>query len=164
MSSIVQKKRRISLVAALVAALVAGALSPSYAFLDKTRFAAHLGIAYFCFHHWVMRPYTEGAFNDGAPHRTATIVKGGAALLFAIHEVQVAEKIAHTSKDPLLQKVDGGVQTLMTGFSTVGQKLKSGHFDPKDIQALQTQATAVTTEAAAGGVNIKDVPAALPGT
>lgn len=163
MSFIVQKKRRISLVAALVAALVAGALSPSYAFLDKTRFAAHLGVAYFCFHHWVIRPYQQGAFNDGAPHRTATIVKGGAALLFAIHEVQVAEKIAHTSKDPLLQKVDGSVQTLMTGFSTVGQKLKSGQFDPKDIDALKTQAAAVTSQAAADGVNIKDVPAPLPG-
>lgn len=158
------QKRRISLVAALVVALLAGALSPSYAFLDKTRFAAHLGIAYFCFHHWVMRPYQEGAFNDGAPHRTATIVKGGAALLFAIHEVRVAERIAHESKDPLLQKVDGGVQTLMTGFSTVGQKLKSGQFDPKDIQALQAQAATVTTEAATDGVKIKDVPAALPGT
>jgi hypothetical protein len=33
-----------------------GAASPSSAFLDKTRFVAHLGVAYFAFHHWVLLP------------------------------------------------------------------------------------------------------------
>ena len=48
--------KKLVLAGAFVIALVAAAISPSYAFLDKTRFAAHLGVAYFCFHHWVLKP------------------------------------------------------------------------------------------------------------
>jgi len=51
----------------LAAALLIGSSSPASAFLDKTRFVAHLGVAYFCFHHWVLVPYEHGAFNAGAP-------------------------------------------------------------------------------------------------
>jgi Zn-dependent protease len=107
---------------------VFGAVTPSYAFLDKTRFVVHLGIAYFCFHHWVLKPYQEGAFANGAPHRVSTIVKAGAALLFAYHEVRVAHKIAVNSKSPLLQKLDGGLTALQSQFSTIGAKLKGGSF------------------------------------
>ena len=99
---------------ALAAAMVAGAFAPASAFLDKTRFVAHLGVAYFCFHHWVLKPYREDAFAAGAPHRTAAIIKGGAALLFAVHEVRVAQKIAEKIKDPLLQKLDAVMAGLMT--------------------------------------------------
>ncbi len=152
-----------SLVAALVVALFAASLGRSEAFLDKTRFAAHLGIAYFCFHHWVMRPYEQGAFASGAPHRVATIVKGGAALLFAVHEVRVSEKIARTSKDPLLQKLDGGLQNLSNSFGAIGQKLKAGHFAPADVANLNLSAASVASAAAAEGTPIRDVPAAIPG-
>jgi hypothetical protein len=155
--------KKLTLAVALSAALVAGAFSPSYAFLDKTRFALHLGIAYFCFHHWVLKPYQEGAFASGAPHRVSTIVKGGAALLFAVHEVRVADSIAKKSNDPLLQKLDGGVSTLMGSFGAIGTKLKSGTFDPKDIENLTTEATSLKTQAAADGAPIKDVPVAVPG-
>lgn len=155
--------KKVTVVAAFIMALFSASFAPSYAFLDKTRFVAHLGIAYFCFHHWVLKPYTEGAFANDAPHRTATIVKGGVALLFAVHEVQVAQKIAHESKDPLLQKLDGGVGALATSFSTIGQKLKGGTFDPHDVDLLKTVTGAVTTGAAADGAKIKDIPAPLPG-
>ena len=162
--TIISWNRRTVLIGAFVSAFLVGSLAPSYAFLDKTRFAAHLGIAYFCFHHWVLKPYQDGAFATGAPHRTSALVKGGAALLFAIHEVKVSEKIAHESKDPLLQKVDGGVETMMASFGTIGQKLKSGQFDPKDIEALKESTSAVATQAAADGATIKDVPVPLPGS
>ncbi len=155
--------KKVTFVAALAVALVAGSLGRSEAFLDKTRFAAHLGIAYFCFHHWVMRPYEQGAFASGAPHRVATIVKGGAALLFAVHEVRVSEKIARTSKDPLLQKLDGGLQNLSGSFASIGQKLKAGQFNPGDVANLNLSAASLASAAAAGGTPIRDVPAAIPG-
>ncbi|MDQ2908028.1 MAG: hypothetical protein M3R44_01595, partial [Candidatus Eremiobacteraeota bacterium] len=154
--------KKVTFVAALAVALVAGSLGRSEAFLDKTRFAAHLGIAYFCFHHWVMRPYEQGAFASGAPHRVATIVKGGAALLFAVHEVRVSEKIARTSKDPLLQKLDGGLQNLSGSFASIGQKLKAGQFNPGDVANLNLSAASLASAAAAGGTPIRDVPAAIP--
>jgi hypothetical protein len=151
-------------IVALVAAMLTGSVSPSYAFLDKTRFVAHLGIAYFCFHRWVWNPYKEGKFNNGADHRTASMVKGGIALLFAYHEVKVSEKIAQKSKDPLLQKVAGAIPSMTGAFATLGSKLKSGHFDPKDIENLNGVTRALASQAAAGGATIKDVPVPIPGT
>lgn len=137
--------------------------SPSYAFLDKTRFVAHLGVAYFCFHHWVLKPYEGGAFESGAPHRTASIVKAGAALLFAVHEVRVAEKIAHTSKDPLLQHLDGGITQMMRSFSAIGNNFKQGKFNPEDVATLKTQTGSISQQAAQDGATIKDVPVSVPG-
>lgn len=156
--------KKLLLAFALVAAMITSVMSPSSAFLDKTRFVAHLGVAYFVFHHWVWNPYHEGKFNAGAEHRTASIVKGGVALLFAYHEVKVAQKVAAHSNDPLLQKVNGALPALMGSFATVGNKLKSGHFDPKDIEALNQTTTSIGQTAAAGGAPIKDIPVAVPGT
>jgi len=155
--------KRTVITAALALTMVAGSISPAPAFLDKTRFLAHIGIAYFAFHHWVMKPYGAGAFADGAPHRTSTIVKGGLALLFAVHEVQVSEKIARNSKDPLLQKLDAGVAGLTGSFSAIGQKMKSGQFNPQDLIDLKNKTTSLGSQAAAAGAPIKDVPVAVPG-
>ncbi|MBV9439385.1 MAG: hypothetical protein JOZ24_05270 [Candidatus Eremiobacteraeota bacterium] len=153
-----------TVVAALLAiALGAAALAPAQALLDKSRFALHLGIAYFAFHRWVLKPYKTHAFDNGAPHRTATIVKGGVALLFAVHEVRVASKIAHLSKDPLLQKIAGGVDQLGASFGTVGQRLKGGQFSPDDVSALDGATTSLGSAAAGAGAPIKDRPVAIPG-
>lgn len=148
----------------LAFAMFAGATQPAPAFLDKTRFVLHLGVAYFCFHHWVMAPYQAGAFAPGAPHRVSAIVKGGIALLFAVHEVHVAQEIAAKSNDPLLHKLNGEVVALSGAFLAIGQRLRAGHFNPSDITALEGQAKSLGSDASAGGVNIKDVPIAIPGT
>ncbi len=157
------RSRNIVLCAIISLAFVVGAFRPSSAFLDKTRFAAHLGVAYFCFHHWVLNPYREGRFASGAPHRVGSIVKGGAALLFAVHEVKVSEKIARTSNDPLLHKMAGGLGALAGSFTAVGAKLKGGKFSPQDVGALDSETSSVSSSAGADGVKIKDVPIALPG-
>ena len=149
---------------AFAVALLTLSLGRADAFLDKTRFVAHLGVAYFCFHHFVLKPYQDGSFASGAPHRISTIVKGGVALLFAVHEVKVSEKIAQTSKDPLLQKLDGGLMDLTNSFGAVGAKLKTGHFDPSDIDMLKGKSDAVAAGSAADGATIKDVPVPVPAT
>lgn len=152
------KRSRPVLIAAMTLALLVGFAKPSSAFLDKTRFAAHLGVAYFCFHHWVIKPYQDGGFNDGAPHRVSTIVKGGAALLFAYHEVKVSEKIALESKSPILHALDTKLIALGASMATVGANLKSGHFNPDDIKGLTALTGSVKSDAAAAGEDIKDVP------
>jgi hypothetical protein len=153
------------LLAWLVAVAVAfGAARPADAFLDKTRFLAHLGVAYFCFHHWVLAPYREGAFASGAPHRTAALVKGGLALLFAVHEVRVANDIAQKSNDPLLHKLDSAVAGLTGAFGAIGAKMKAGRFDPSDADSLNDQTSRVGHDASANGATIKDVPVSIPGT
>lgn len=155
-------RNRIVLAAALTLALVASFARPSNAFLDKTRFAAHLGVAYFAFHHWVLGPFQHGDFSNGAPHRTSSIVKGGAALLFAVHEVKVAEKIARNSNSPILHKLDGKIVGLAASFATVGSALKAGHFSPDDIKNLGSTTDSVSNDAAAAGEPIKDIPVAIP--
>lgn len=149
---------------ALMCAIFAGATRPASAFLDKTRFLAHLGVAYFAFHHWVLKPYEAGDFAQGAPHRTKDLVKGGLALLFAVHEIHVSEKIAQHSKDPLLQKLDAGLGSLTGSFESLGRRMKSGTADPQGITQLQGQTTQLNSAATAAGAPIKDVPAAIPGT
>ncbi len=147
----------------LALAVTFAAMRPASAFLDKTRFLAHVGVAYFCFHHWVLNPYRQGAFAAGSPHRIAALVKGGVALLFAVHEVRVAEDIAHKSNDPLLHALDTKIAALGGAFAAVGQKMKSGHFDPSDADSLDNQTTSVGNDAAAHGAQIKDIPVAVPG-
>ena len=151
-------------IAALAATLTAGLARPSQALFDKTRFAAHLGIAYFCYHHWVSNPYREGKFTAGAPHRTASIVKAGAALLFGVHELKVANKIAHLSKDPLLQKLAGSVDNMTASFGSLGQKFKGGSFDNRDIDTLNGSYNGVDNNARAAKINVKDVPVSIPGS
>jgi hypothetical protein len=137
--------------------------TPSFGFLDKTRFVAHLGVAYFCFHHWVLRPYEQGAFAAGAPHRISSIVKGGVALLFAVHEVRVAQRIADTSPDPLLHKLDGAVIALAGTFAVVGAKLKAGDFNPQDVTSLTGSTGSLSAQATAAGAPIQDRPILVPG-
>ncbi len=151
-------RNRFFLGAALALAVLLSFARPSSAFLDKTRFAAHLGVAYFCFHHWVIKPIGEGAFASGAPHRVATIIKGGAALLFAVHEVKVSERIARKSNSPLLHSLDGKLVGLAASFAAVGTALKAGHFNPADVKGLTASTDDVSAGAAAAGQPIKDVP------
>ncbi len=150
-------RNRTVLAAMLVIALFASFARPSQAFLDKTRFVAHLGVAYFAFHHWVIKPLQAGEFASGAPHRTSTIIKGGAALLFAVHEVRVSQKIAHNSKSPLLHKLDGKLVGLAASFLAVGTALKAGNFSPDAIKGLTKQTDDVSADSAAAGEPIKDI-------
>jgi hypothetical protein len=148
---------------ALALGMLFGSAAPSSAFLDKTRFVAHLGIAYFAFHHWVIRPYEQGAFASGAPHRVSSIVKGGVALLFAVHEVDVAERIAATSPDPLLHRLSGAVIALGATFAAVGDRFKSGHFNPSDITSAQGATNSLSGLASAAGIPITDKAVPIPG-
>ena len=156
-------KPRVLISAALVLTLAAAPSNTALALFDKTRFVLHLGAAYFAFHHWDLKPFQDGKFAAGAPGRTANLVKGGLALAFAAHEVVVARKVAANSKSPLLKKLDGGLNTLSTEMSTLGARLKGGNLNPADLQALNTDTQAFSTEAAAAGQPIKDVPVAIPG-
>lgn len=143
--------------------LVAGPLSTSHALFDKTRFVAHIGVAYYAFHHWVLTPYKGGQFASGSAGRTVRLIKGGAALLFAAHELNVAERVAHNSKDPLLQKLDASLIGLKDKFTSIGSNLKKGQFSEADIQSLDGAANDLSSTSAAGGTRIKDIAAPIPG-
>ena len=147
-------------IAALVLALSA---SPAYALFDKTRFVADLGLGFFAFHHWILKPYQEGKFAAGSPGRVGAIAKGALAALFVLREVRAAEKIAHTSKDPLLQKLDASLAGLSGSFTSLGQKFKAGQVDENAISSVNDSTTSLSTSAASGGLAIKDLPVKVPG-
>lgn len=153
--------RQLALAASL--AVVAGPLSTSQAILDKTRFVAHLGVAYYAFHHWVMQPYKQGQFSKGSSGQVGHLAKAGLALLFAAHEVNVAEKVAHNSHDPLLQKLDGQLVNLQSSFSSIGNHMKQGQFSEADVQSLDQATTSIGQTSADGGQPIRDVTTPIPG-
>lgn len=144
--------------------MLGGLVRPANAFLDKTRFVADVGIAYFCFHHFVSSPYKQGAFSSGAPHRTKSIVKAGVALLFAVNRAKAASKLAHNSKDPLLHKLAGGLDAMTASFSTLGSKFKGGNFSSSDMSTLGNSFNSFDGAAKAGGLNIVDKSVPIPGT
>ncbi|MDB5074997.1 MAG: hypothetical protein JWO42_1176 [Chloroflexi bacterium] len=109
---------------------VAGHVQRPAAFLDKTRVVLHLAIAYGVFHHWVWNPFRA---HQLSVHHPIKLIKAGAALLFAVHEVKVATNITSHSSDPTLKKLNGVLTDISNKFQNVGtlfhdnpQKLTDG--------------------------------------
>lgn len=155
------KRRLIAL--ALMVTLALGMARPAYAMFDKVRFATDAGVAFFCFHRWVYQPYKEQAFASGAPHRTKAIIKGGAALLFSLNRLKAANKIVHNTKDPALMKLGTMLDGITSSFSNVGQRMKGGNFKAADAERINSSVDGLTSSAAASGIQVKDVPVAIPG-
>ena len=156
--------RRKWLVSLLTMVMACGILSPSFGLLDKTRFAADMGLAFFAFRHWVYTPYKAGAFQSGAPGRTKTLIKGGAALLFAVNRVKRADTIAHNSKSPLLHKLVAPLDALQNEYTTLGQKMKGGDFDPAQVERTNGHLGDIGAGASAAGAPIKEKAEDIPGT
>lgn len=157
------KRNQILLSSALLLAVSSAPFNSANALFDKTRFVLHLGVAYYAFHHWDLQPYQQGKFAAGAPGRTGNLVKGGLALAFAAHEVLVARKVAANSKSPLLQKLTGSLNTLSTEMSSLGSRLPGGKVNPAELEKLNTDTQKFSSDSAAAGQTIKDVPVAIPG-
>ncbi|HLJ66044.1 MAG TPA: hypothetical protein VKX16_01630 [Chloroflexota bacterium] len=132
-------------------------------FFDKTRFLAHMGIAYYAFHHWVIIPWQHHQFNSGAPHRTSTIVKAGIATLFAYHEAHVAYDIANKSNSKLLHALVSPINKLLSLAGSVGNKLKKGQYSTSDLSNLSSSVSSVGTAAAKNGYTIKDIVTPIKG-
>lgn len=104
------------------AARVAQPVASSAALFDKTRVVLHLAAAWGVFHHWVYAPYKAHELTTSHPVK---LVKAGAALLFAAHEVKKAYDIAKGSNSDTLKALAGVLKGLGDRFATVGTKFKS---------------------------------------
>ena len=155
------KLKSLFLSATTLFALAAAPFSVSHALFDKTRFVLHLGAAYYAFHRWDLKPFQKGQFSAGASGRVGNIVKGGAALLFASHEISVARKIASTSGSPLLQKLNTGMNNLSSEMTALGTQLKGGQLPTGGLEKLNADTESFKAQAAAAGQPIKDVKAAI---
>jgi hypothetical protein len=149
---------------ASVAALpLAGVVPARAALFDKTRFLLHMGAAFYAFHHFVWARYKSGGFAKGARGRTGNFVKAALALLFAYHEVKVADGIANSSHSAILHALAAPLNNLLSLFNTDAGKLKQGNYNPSDITNLNKAVNGVGSQASSGGYAIKDIPTPVPG-
>ena len=167
-------KKQLAILGLLVALLV-GACAPSFGgtaaaashtparahLFDKTRFAFHLGLAYFAFHHFVYKPYRAGAFRAGSPHRTRSIIKAGVALLVTAHEVRKAYDIARKSNSRVLHALIKPMDTLIAKSNAVANKLRGGQYNDAEVRDIVNSANGFSRQATKNGISIKDVP--VPG-
>ncbi len=147
----------------LCAAMFGATLKPSNAFLDKTRFATDIGVAFFSFHHFVWAPYHAGSFARTTPHHDKALLKAGVALLFAYNRLKAADHLAHVSKSPLLHKLAGSLDHMQSAFSSVGTDLKAHKFNAAQIIGLNKTVDLVGATALKQGLKLKDVPIHIPG-
>jgi hypothetical protein len=97
------------------------------ALFDKTRVVLHLALAYGVFHHWVWNPFRA---HNLSVHHPITLIKAGAALLFAVHEVKVAYGITSHSSSPTLKALNGVLLNIANKFQSVGTQF---HNNPQNV-------------------------------
>lgn len=141
---------------------VAGVTHANPAFLDRTRFLLHAGIAFFAIHHEYKR-YKEGYFSAGAPHRVSNIVKAAAVLLIGYHEAKVAYGIAEKSNSKTLHALASPINLLVSELSSVRARFSKGQFSATDMQMLNNSTNTINGESRGNGTGtINDVSTPLP--
>jgi hypothetical protein len=131
--------------------------------LAKTRFLLHAGLGIGAFRHWVYTPFKAGKFNKGAKGRVKTMVKAGAATLFALHQLKTAKNFAESDKT--LCKLVAPIDKLTASLPALGSGLKSGKLDSNGISSTATNVASLKGSATKLGSPITErVPASIPGT
>jgi hypothetical protein len=131
--------------------------------LAKTRFLLHAGLGIGAFRHWVYTPFKAGKFNKGAKGRVKTMVKAGAATLFALHQLKTAKKFAEADKT--LCKLVAPIDKLTASLPGLGSGLKAGKLDSNGISTTATNVASLKGSATKLGSPITErVPASIPGT
>jgi hypothetical protein len=121
----------------------------------KTRFVADVGLAFGAFNRYILRPYREGAFKEGANGRTKALIKAAASGAFAVNRLNAARRLVND--DPTLCKtLKAPLDTLWTQLSAMTDKLKSGKVDPALISGTSGVIEGVRQNAGKQGMTIKD--------
>ena len=148
--------------AAAPAAPVATSAQSHAAILDKTRFLAHAGIAFFIIHHEYRR-YKQGYFSAGTPGRVRHLVVAAAALAIAVHEAKVAYGIAQRSNSKTLHALASPFASLATTVDGLRGKFARGQGNPADLATLNNTTGTINSTSVSDGIGtIKDVPEPLP--
>jgi hypothetical protein len=148
--------------AAAPAAPAATSVQTHAAFLDKTRFLAHAGIAFFIIHHEYSR-YKQGYFSAGTPGRTRHLIVAAAALAIALHEAKVAYGIAQKSNSKTLHALAAPFATLGATIDTIRGKFAKGQGSADQLATLNSTADGINGTASSDGFGpIKDKTVPLP--
>ncbi len=128
----------------------------------KTKFVLHAGLAFGAFHRYIYKPFKQGTFKKGAAGRTKALIKGGAAGLFAAHELKKAREAALS--DDRLRPLADGIGGLGDKLGSLAAGLKGSSFNPTDIVQSAGAIGLLRTASKSLGVGVKDVaPPSLGG-
>jgi hypothetical protein len=125
----------------------------------KTKFVAHMALAFGAFHRYIYKPLRAGAFKSGAPGRLKAIFKAGAAAVFAAHELKLAH--ADALSDSHLRPLAEKIEALFGRLGSLGSALKTGSLNPADIAGSAGAVNALGAASGGLGVAIKDAAPAL---
>lgn len=162
LGSVAAPSLAVCVTAATTAAPVASDPLTRPAFLDRTRFLLHAGVAFFIVHHEYKR-YREGYFRAGTPGRVRHIVVAAAALALAYHEAHVAYRIAEGSHSRTLHALAAPLAALSGGLSAATARLRGGRLTPSDFSGLNGATGRINSTASSTGFGaIPDRSIALP--
>ncbi|MFF4757302.1 hypothetical protein [Streptomyces sp. NPDC001292] len=120
--------------------------------LAKTRFVANAALAAGATYQWIVKPYKQGKFKKGAPHRKATLAKAALAGAFTYNRLKAAERNAHG--DPLLSKALAPLSSAIAGLKALPSKLRKG--DSSAVQDYNNVINKVKGAGSSAGAPVKD--------
>lgn len=130
----------------------------------KTKFVLHSGLAFGAFRRYILRPYQEGKFHEGADGRRRALVKAALAGTFAANEVRLARNAA-LSSDVLRRNLIKPIDALAAKLEPLVDALKAGGaIDPGSVLGAAGAVASLKTLAAGQGVDIKERSAPIPGS
>ncbi|MFJ6935843.1 hypothetical protein [Streptomyces sp. NPDC101132] len=125
----------------------------------KTRFVANAGLAAGATYQWIIKPYREGKFKEGADGRRFALVKAGLAGAFTYNRLKAA--VNNAKADPLLSKAVAPLTAGIESLKDLGTKLRKGEAGEADIASFQQVIDNVKSAGASAGAEVKDkVPSA----
>lgn len=125
----------------------------------KTKFVLHAGLAFGAFHRYVYEPFRAGTFRAGARGRLKALLEGGAAALFAVHELRIAREDALS--DDRLRPLAERIERLLSRLDSLGHSLKSGSMSSSSILDTASAVTSLGGASSGLGTVIKEVTPVL---
>ena len=123
----------------------------------KTRFVANAALAAGATYEWIWKPYKEGKFKKGAPHRKVTLVKAGLAGVFTYNRLKAA--VHNAQGDPTLSKALAPLNSAIAGLRDLPSKLRKG--DGSAVDSFNDTINKVKDAGKSAGAPVKDkVPSA----
>jgi hypothetical protein len=125
----------------------------------KTKFVLHVGLAFGAFHRYIYKPFRAGAFSSGAHGRIKALLKGGAAAVFAVHELRTAHEDALS--DDHLRPLAERTERLLKSLTMLGSSLKGGSLNTSAILGTASAVTSLGAASSGLGAAIKEVAPVL---
>ncbi|MFK4146612.1 hypothetical protein [Streptomyces sp. NPDC004065] len=118
----------------------------------KTRFVANAALAAGATYQWIWKPYKQGKFKKGAPHRRTTLIKAGLAGAFAYNRLKAA--VRNAQGDPTLSKALAPIEAAIAGLKELPAKLRKG--DGSAAKAFNDVIDKVKEAGKSAGAEVKD--------